>query len=638
MGEGEERGERAAKPAPRYDVAPFRIFLNYRREDSAGHVGRLWDVLRSGVEGEPGFADDQIFIDIDTIEPGVDFREAIRKAVEASDVFLAVIGKQWVAAVDSKGRRRLDDPADFVRIEIEAALERAAEHRDVRVVPTRVQGADMPGISDLPGPLAELAHRNAVELTDERWHYDAGRLLAWLKKLEREKLERASPQRPPELADEPPQTEPRARAAKPRPSEAQPRRPDTGRRESIRKGAFVAAILVAAGVVAALVVGLTSDGEGRNGNPQPPSPQSGALVWQRAGGADLGGEGDQVMTSVDEVAVGEAAYVAGGYDTSSGTRDAAVWASREGRTWRRLPGGEGLEAPGDQTINTVTDVGGGLLAAGADTSEGDSDAALWGSSDGRQWEAAPGLRLEGTDEVIYRVNTNTGVGLVAAGWQTRDGEDDAAVWIFPSEASILEKGVEPVTFGGPGQQKVRRVVARRGGPLVAVGLAEGDAGVWTSEDGQEWDRVEVAALGGEGEQEILDATRFGTSVVAVGRDGERGAVWLSRDGRRWTRAPDREGLLASPEPVRLNRVFATGLASSGAPALVAGGMAGGDAAVWTSNDAREWAREPGRELEGDGEQAINSLRSGPDLGVIAVGSSGSENGLDAAVWLGAASG
>src|SRR5919108_3542603 len=107
--------------------APFRIFLSYRREDTAGHAGRLWDALREGVEGQSGFEADQIFMDIDAIEPGVDFRESIRRAVEASDVFLTVIGRDWLTATDAQGRRRLDNPADFVRVEVEAALERAAE-------------------------------------------------------------------------------------------------------------------------------------------------------------------------------------------------------------------------------------------------------------------------------------------------------------------------------------------------------------------------------------------------------------------------------------------------------------------------------------------------------------------------------
>jgi hypothetical protein len=102
-----------------------------------------------------------------------------------------VIGNQWLTVSDAKGGRRLDSPDDFVRIEIEAALERAAQHHDVRVVPTRVEGAEMPRAEDLPEPLAGLAHRNAFELTDARWPYDAGRLITWLKQLERLKASTA---------------------------------------------------------------------------------------------------------------------------------------------------------------------------------------------------------------------------------------------------------------------------------------------------------------------------------------------------------------------------------------------------------------------------------------------------------------
>jgi TIR domain len=175
---------------PRRDLATpssFRIFLNYRREDSSGHAGRIWDALRYGLDAEPGFAEQQVFMDIDTIDVGVDFAEVIREAVGSCDVFIAVIGKQWLAAVDSKGHRRLEKPEDFVRLEIEAALE-----RDIRVIPALVQGAEMPSSDEVPQSLTALTRRNAVELSDTRWRFDLGRLLARLKVLEREKVERAT--------------------------------------------------------------------------------------------------------------------------------------------------------------------------------------------------------------------------------------------------------------------------------------------------------------------------------------------------------------------------------------------------------------------------------------------------------------
>jgi hypothetical protein len=618
MVEGGPQGESEATTGALGAAGPFRIFINYRRDDSAGYVGRLWDALRSGVEGQPGFSEDQIFMDIDTIEPGVDFREAIRKAVEASDVFLTVIGNRWLTAADSAGRRRLDNPGDFVRLEIEAALDRAARHHDVRVVPTRVQGADMPGVEDLPESLAPLAHRNAIELTDERWHYDVGRLLTSLKRLEREKSERAKrAEPPPSFPVEGPKEGP----------------PEKRWRERIGKRAVVAAIVVALAAVAALVIGVLRNGdEPSNGTPPPSPPERGALVWQRAATGALGGEGDQLMSSIVDIARGGLAYVAGGYDTSAGTRDGAIWTSPDGREWRRAPG-EAFERAGDQEITSVAPFARALVAVGTDDSNGDNDIAVWTSSDGVAWEEPVVVRAAGTDEVVNRVTT-TRKGLVGAGWQTDDG-DDAAVWIVPAGQALEEanpRAVSDPDLGGPGDQRITRVV-QLASQLVAVGSADGEAGVWVSDDGEAWDRVNAAALGGDGDQEMLDAARFESTVVAVGRDGERGAVWLSTDGQNWTRVRDPEDVFAGSDSVRLNRVYDAALASRGA-ALVAGGSAGGDAAVWVSNDGRRWAREPARALGGEGDQTVMSFRK-QEGGVIAVGSSESEDGLDAAVWFGA---
>jgi hypothetical protein len=91
------------------------------------------------------FGEDQVFMDVDAIEPGVDFAEEIEAAIEASQILLAVIGKEWLIASDEDGRRRPEDPDDIVRLEIQAALE-----RDIRVIPILVEGATMPRRHDLP--------------------------------------------------------------------------------------------------------------------------------------------------------------------------------------------------------------------------------------------------------------------------------------------------------------------------------------------------------------------------------------------------------------------------------------------------------------------------------------------------------
>jgi hypothetical protein len=676
MPEHTKHGGAGARTEPPGVAEPFRIFLNYRREDTAGHAGRMWDALSNGIEALPGFDETQIFMDIDNIEPGVDFREAIRQAVQVSDVFLTVIGKHWLTATDSNGRRRLDNPADFVRVEIEAALERAAEHHDVRVVPIRVQGADMPGIEDLPIELAGLAHRNAIELTDERWHYDVGRLLASMKKLEREKLERSRAERERFLREQP--TKETRRHVEPEPAgmstvtetspvgvpeRAEPRepplRPETEqgreekRRQRNRKLAVGGAILAAIAAGVALLIALLPDGQQSTETQQatsttPPSLPGGSLVWKGLRGVAFAGEGEQAMTSIVNGPLG---YVAGGFDTSSGDRDGSIWTSNDGRKWRRIGRGQPFEGAGDQKINSVAYFAGEAVAGGTNGSTGDPDAALWRSSDGSHWESVLGLAVPGTSEIkrLTGIKISGTRVLAAAGWQSAGGErgQEAAVWIFQSTLDPVEP-VLAADFGGAGDQRINRVVQLKnhGGRLVAVGLADGDAGVWVSDDGDLWARVNVAELRGEGDQEILDAALFAPGVVAVGTetvDGEtKGVAWFSADGDSWARASDPEGILADPEgvladpgPVLLNRVFSLDtLKAKGFPSLVAGGSAQGDAAVWTWNDGVGWLKETDLDGALGRPGVINSFRA-TEKSVLAVGASGFEGNADALVLIGA---
>lgn len=142
------------------------IFLSYRRQESSHVAGRLYDRLVDR------FGTGQVFIDVDAIEPGIDFTRAIDNAVSTCQVLLAVIGRQWLTATDEWGRRRLDDPADIVRLEIETAL-----HRKVRVIPILVEDAAMPHWHDLPESLADLARRNAFIIRHESFRHDVERLV-----------------------------------------------------------------------------------------------------------------------------------------------------------------------------------------------------------------------------------------------------------------------------------------------------------------------------------------------------------------------------------------------------------------------------------------------------------------------------
>src|SRR6185295_2551202 len=144
-----------------------RIFISYRREDSAGHSGRLFDRITSYFGDRA-----KVFMDIDSINPGEDFIEVVKNAVAECDVLIAVIGKEWLTAVNEQGQRRLENHEDFVRVEVGTALE-----RDIRVIPVLVEGASIPRHDQLPEALAKLSRRNAIELSDVRWKYDVDRLI-----------------------------------------------------------------------------------------------------------------------------------------------------------------------------------------------------------------------------------------------------------------------------------------------------------------------------------------------------------------------------------------------------------------------------------------------------------------------------
>ena len=141
-----------------------QIFVSYRREDSAGTTGRLFDRLTRR------FPRSRIFIDVDSIEPGEDFLKNVEQAVASCDVLIAVIGKRWLVSSNREGPL-LDNPEDFVRLELTTALK-----RNIRVIPVLVEGASMPSSRDLPEELKPLAHRNAIELSHTRFDIDADRV------------------------------------------------------------------------------------------------------------------------------------------------------------------------------------------------------------------------------------------------------------------------------------------------------------------------------------------------------------------------------------------------------------------------------------------------------------------------------
>ena len=149
-----------------------KVFISYRRDDSAAYAGRLYDRLAAH------FGAGQVFMDIDQIEPGEDFVEVIKEKVGSCSAAIVLIGKSWLSAADAQGNRRLDDPEDFVRQEITTAL-----GRKIKVFPVLVGGAVMPNYTQLPEALGALSRRNGIEITDLRFHHDVDRLIEALAKV-----------------------------------------------------------------------------------------------------------------------------------------------------------------------------------------------------------------------------------------------------------------------------------------------------------------------------------------------------------------------------------------------------------------------------------------------------------------------
>lgn len=131
--------------------AMTKIFISYRRDDSAYATGVIRDHLARQLPGV------EIFFDVDSIPYGVDFRQHLENSVAACDYLIAVIGKRWLTVVDSRGQRRIDDPNDAVRVEVETAL-----RREIPLIPVFLDGMDVPPADMLPDGMRNLIMRNAI--------------------------------------------------------------------------------------------------------------------------------------------------------------------------------------------------------------------------------------------------------------------------------------------------------------------------------------------------------------------------------------------------------------------------------------------------------------------------------------------
>jgi len=234
------------------------VFISYRRDDTEGQAGRLFQDLADR------FGRGSVFMDVTHIELGQDFRQAIDKHVASCGVLLTLIGKDWLSTADESGRRRLDDPGDFVRLETVAALKRG-----IPVVPVLVQGARLPRVEELPEDVRELAYRNGFELSHARWESDVEVLARALGK----HVDAALPAEPPPNAvvSSPPAA--RTSAHSTSPSTHDPATPSHPRSTG-KVAASAAAVTAALVIVVALAVHFTDSGK----PPVPPIPGAGGSV------------------------------------------------------------------------------------------------------------------------------------------------------------------------------------------------------------------------------------------------------------------------------------------------------------------------------------------------------------------------
>lgn len=149
-----------------------KVFISYRRRETPAYAGRLYDTMVAR------FGEDNVFMDVE-MAPGIDFVQRITEVVSGCVVLIIVMGPDWAMTTEEEGGRRIDNPSDFVRLEVETGLGRP----EVTPIPVLVSGARMPRKEDLPEEVRGIARRNAIELSDGRWSYDVGRLVETLEGL-----------------------------------------------------------------------------------------------------------------------------------------------------------------------------------------------------------------------------------------------------------------------------------------------------------------------------------------------------------------------------------------------------------------------------------------------------------------------
>jgi hypothetical protein len=324
------------------------------------------------------------------------------------------------------------------------------------------------------------------------------------------------------------------------------------------------------------------------------------------------------MTSVTTSGQG---FVAVGGSVDASRNDALVWRSPDGLAWTRVSPTQPVFR--DVTLWSITAHGEGLVVVGTDGSDARIDAAVWRSDDGLAWVRVPhNDSIFGGDgpQIMGSVASFDG-GLVAVG----ESGNDAAVWVSPDGNGWTRVTPQDTAF----KNSIMTDVTAFGDRLIAVGFAFSDSGVdaavWSSARGTDWTRVahDDSIFGGDGDQMMVSVASSNGLLVAVGFDqpgiGDA-AVWTSTDARTWTRLPHHEAILGAGE--------AGGAEMTSVEAYGQGFIAGGfqqssgdmDAVVWTSPNGLTWERVTSEEpvFGGENQQRVAAL-SVLDATIVAVG-------------------
>jgi hypothetical protein len=551
-------------------TGPAKVFITYRRQETAAHAGRLYDAMVAR------FEDANVFMDVD-MKPGVDFVEEITSAVAACHVLIVVMGPRWATVQDDEGRPRIADPEDFVRLEVETGLRRP----DVTPIPVLVSGARMPDPEILPPEVRPITRRQALELSDHGWRYDVARLISTLDELLAERV----PDAPEGSVDT---------------QQVAPPGPKVPSRRGLWAGIGAAIVLAA---LAALAFALLRDGSDD-------LPDGSEGQWTRVeAGTSLDGSGQQEILALANLPED------GGVAVGRSGKAAAVWMF-DGSSWSPddVGGARGV-------MWDVVSAGDELIAVG---SRG-SDAAFWLRS-GDAWQSAScddGCGGPGQQRAYAAIARRDGSFVAVGNDSDADGKFDAAVWVSPDGGLSWERAADDDSDLAGANSQVMKDVVELDGQLVAVGRDVDDAAVWMSRDGSDWRPVTDPALGAPTRSlEMNSMAIAGTRIVAVGREeqGKRNsaAAWFVDQGSTWRRAGGDFAL--GGQQMR---------AVTAAPSeLVAVGFDGKRAAaVWRSEDGETWSGISSSAFAGDLVEmnGVARMANGTLFG-------GGSEGEDAALW------